>query len=331
MFRSATLKLTAWYAGILVTISVLFSVAFFQLSLNVVDTRLVHFQGAVQDQLHRLSIDTNGTLKNNENHDAASALLIRLAYVNLVVLIGGTIISYLLARYTLKPVEEAHLAQARFVSDASHELRTPLAVMKSELEVSLRDKSLTKQELRHILKSNLEEVENLANMSDMLLAMSRMDHQHLEMQAIDLKLTVAEAMYRFRLPKERLQLTGRNVTIMANETSLSELISILIDNALKYSPTDTAVRLHVGEEGDRAVFSVTNAGEGIPNEALEHVFDRFYRADSSRTTGEKKGFGLGLAIAHQIADLHKGEITATSAPGDTTVFRYYQDKIKSAS
>ncbi len=325
MFRSATLKLTAWYVGILMTISILFSIAIYQISLSEVNARLAHYGTAVQFQT---SVDATGRFRTAENRQAANTFSVQLTYINVVILIVGSGISYVLARRTLRPVQEAHEAQARFVSDASHELRTPLAVMKSELEVTIRDANLSKEELRHILRSNLEEVDSLSRMSEMLLAMSRMDHKKLHKQALDLNVVATEAVNRFKQPHKRLALSGRTIKVLANETSLIELMTVLIDNALKYSPEDTTVVVQVGStKNNQAFFSVSNEGCGIEAEALNHIFDRFYRSDSSRTSGEHKGFGLGLSIAKQIAELHNGEITATSAPNEVTEFRYLQQKI----
>ena len=336
MFQSATLKLTAWYAGILIVISILFSIAIYQISLGELNARIVHFQGLVQSQQNQTNpvpstiqplVDANGRLRSEENQEASATLIIRLVYINIVVLAVGSLASYVLARRTLRPVQEAHEAQARFVTDTSHELRTPLAVMKSELEVSLRDKNLTTNELREILKSNLEEVESLSRMSEMLLAMSRLDHRKLVKQPLDLKLVAGEAMYRFKKPASRLTLSGKAAKIMGNETSLVELMSVLIENALKYSPAKSTVSIKVGAKNNQAFFTITNEGRGISQDSLDHIFDRFYRADSSRTTEDKKGFGLGLSIAKQIAIMHGGEITASSAPDDITEFTYIQQTI----
>jgi two-component system sensor histidine kinase CiaH len=339
MFQSATIKLTAWYAGILMLISILFSIAIYQISLAEVNARITRFQDLVQTQTGQATVnsdgsltiqsqlDPNGQFRQEENHEASIALLIRLAYINLVVLAVGSLASYLLARRTLRPVEEAHIAQTRFVSDTSHELRTPLAVMKSELEVSLRDPALTKKELRDVLKSNLEEVDNLARMSETLLAMSRMDTKKLPKQVLDLRLVVKEAMSRFKQPSSRLTLSGKPAYVIGNQPSLTELFMILIDNALKYSPAKSQVLITVGAKGTNAEVSITNDGDGIDAKALDHIFDRFYRADSSRTNSDQKGFGLGLAIAKQIADMHGAEITASSAPKEPTTFTYRQSKI----
>ncbi len=342
MFQSATLKLTAWYAGILIVISIIFSIAIYEISLGELNARITHFQGLLQSQQDlanqltpsttQPTVDPSGRLRKEENNEASEVLIVRLVYINIIVLAVGSLASYLLARRTLRPVQEAHEAQARFVTDTSHELRTPLAIMKSELEVSIRDKDLSKAELHSILKSNLEEVESLSRMSEMLLAMSSLDHKKLSKQPLDLKLIASEAVYRFKKPTSRLLLTGKSVKVLGNETSLIELMSILIENALKYSPATSTVRIRVGADKHHAFFTITNEGKGIAPEALDHIFERFYRADSSRThgddnTAEQKGFGLGLSIAKQIAILHGGEITATSAPDDITEFSYFQQTI----
>jgi signal transduction histidine kinase len=124
-------------------------------------------------------------------------------------------------------------------------------------------------------------------------------------------------------PSNRIDLISKNnLVVDGNETAISELIKVLIDNALQYSPKDSQVQIKLSKYEGRAKFEITNSGPGIKADKLPHIFDRFYRADSSRTTGEQKGYGLGLSLAKSIVELHNGELSATSEPGVETTFSF---------
>lgn len=95
---------------------------------------------------------------------------------------------------------------------------------------------------------------------------------------------------------------------------------ILTDNACKYSPPGSAVSLVLAKKASTAIFTITNEGKGIAEQDIEHIFDRFYRADTSRTKGGKSGYGLGLSLAKKIVEIHGGEISVTSTPKQATTF-----------
>ncbi len=324
MFHSATLKLTGWYLLILMVISTLFSVMIYSVATGEIRDRLTDFQNRVEqpgsiefpnDPGHRLI-----TQWRDQQRDAAShSLLLTLVYINLLILCGGGVLSYLLARRTLGQLEEAHEAQSRFTSDASHELRTPLAAMKAELEVALRDPKLSKTDMREILESNLEEVEKLATLSKTLLTLSRLDHVDLEQEAVNLGDLASEVVQRYDKNAARIQLATPKtaVVIKANTAIIEELLTILVDNALKYSPTNSRIKAAVSQEGRHAQFRISNGGEGIPADKLSHIFERFYRVNNSRNDG---GSGLGLALAKEIVSMHKGELSVSSNSGKTTTF-----------
>lgn len=321
MFQSATLKLTGWYLLILMIISVIFSAAIYESTFNEVNFRLERLQNSLREEPGFLP-DRNNTLTAAEANSASSHIVGELVYANLVILVGGGFLSYFLARRTLRPIEEAHEAQARFTSDASHELRTPLAAMRSEIEVALRDKEATKEELQDVLKSNIEEVDKLTSLSEMLLNMSRLDHDKLERTAVDLYDLTKQAADVYDKNSNRVIIKAvKHPLVEGNEAALSELVSVLIDNALKYSPADSEVQVTISSRNRIAEISIKNQGPGIDAEALPHIFDRFYRADNSRTKQPaNKGYGLGLALAKKVVELHNGELTATSTPGKITIF-----------
>jgi len=321
VFKSATLKLTTWYLGILVAISLLFSVVIYSIASSEVGNRIGYFQSAPQ-----FSFDVNNRTftryRDTQVHEAEANLITSLVITNVCIWIAGGVGSYYLARRTLEPIEEAHEAQSRFTSDASHELRTPLASMKAEIEVALRDSTLTKEEMHELLESNLEEVNKLSDLSYMLLQLSRLDHTNIPQEKVALTKVIGAAVDRFNKNGNRIVLKDKNPhAVLANTSSVEELLAILLDNALKYSPDDSKVTVNQLHKKGMAGFEIINMGDGIPAETLPHIFDRFYRADTSRTSGDKKGYGLGLALAKKIVQLNKGELSVSSAPGQLTTFK----------
>lgn len=323
MFHSATLKLTGWYLLILMSISLLFSVTIYQVATGEVRNRLTDFQtrfeqpGTFVDPNHRLFL----AYGNDQRAVGDRNILTALVYVNVLILCGGGILSYLLARRTLRQLEESHETQARFTSDASHELRTPLAVMKAELEVAIKDQKISKTEMRELLQSNLEEVDKLTTLSKTLLQLSKMDYASLELSEVNLGTIVSEVTQRYDKNAQRikLRLPLEPLIIRANQTSIEELLTILVDNALKYSPKTSKITATLKRQGRHAAFVITNKGEGIAKENLPHVFDRFYRVNESRNDG---GSGLGLALAKEIVTLHKGELSVSSAKKADTTFTF---------
>lgn len=309
-------------------ISLLFSVAIYGISAGEVDTRLEQLQswyersGMPVYTPNGASILDFDQVRDDQNARAHSNLFFSLLYINLLILITGGTASYVLARRTLRDIEEVHTAQSRFTSDASHELRTPLAVMKTELELILRDTSASKTELREILESNLEEVDKLTRLSHMLLQLSKAEYSELEMDEINLKEIVDQVVKRQLQPTSRIKVTVAKNTPRAigNLASIEELAMILVDNALKYSPDDSLVTIHLSRRSNKVCFEITNTGLGISEHDLPRIFDRFYRADISRTQGDQSGYGLGLALAKKIVEIHKGELSATSALNHATTF-----------
>lgn len=324
MFHSATLKLTGWYLLILMSISLLFSILIYQVAASEIDSRLASLQQRIQREtgLNILPGYDLGSLRSIQAHQAAVNLFTNLLYINILVLGVGGIGSYLMARRTIEPIEQAHEAQSRFTSDASHELRTPLAAMKTELEVALRDPHLTKSEMKELLASNLEEVNKLTQISQTLLLLSRLDHSGLTTGRVAIDDIVRRLTERFNQATPRITYTPppRPLYITAHHISIEELVTILLDNALKYSPPTSKVQVVLRQEGKKARLDIINAGKGIKAKDLPHIFDRFYRIDESRTNGGHTGYGLGLSLAKKIVELHNGDLSASSAPHHETVF-----------
>jgi len=321
MFESATFRLTGWYLAILMSISILFSAVIFNINYHEIDVRLQNLQRSLVEIAPGVfyrgeapqEINTSRSIQTAE---AAIQLFWSLFWVNVGVLLAGGLLSYYFARRTLEPIEKAHESQSRFTSDASHELRTPLATIKTELEVSLQDPELSIDDARELLSSNLEEVNKLINLSEMLLKLSRFEHADLEKERLDLQVVLAEKLDNYYKDEDRFEIIARdNIITEGNYAAIAELMGILIENALKYSPKKSPIKIRIFQHRGMASFSVQNKAKRIAPETLERLFDRFYRGDSSRTKSNENGYGLGLSIAKKITDVHHGSIKATNVDG----------------
>lgn len=305
------------------SLSILFSGAIYLVASNELQTRLINFQTNIQETLELTQAPSlNSIIHATDDLRVSDKLVADLLYVNIFVLIGGGFISYFLARRNLIPIKKIHEAQSRFTSDASHELRTPLAVMKTELEVALRDDNATIDNLKEVLSSNLEEVGKLSKLAEMLLSLSQLDNTKLKLGPVNLNKATRGVVSGLKQPKKRIELSSKKqLVVFGNEMALLDLVKVLIDNAIQFSPNNSIIHIIISKHDDNyAKFKITNTGPGIQPGKLPYVFDRFYRADTSRTSGNNKSLGLGLALANNIAELHNGSLSASSIPGVDTTF-----------
>lgn len=323
MFKSATFKLTLWYIAIVMAISLAFSGMVYHLASD-------ELAWGLSQQTQRWynafpGFDDDPFFAQHTELDAGRRNIFwRLTYFNLFVLIGAGIVSYLLARRTLMPIETAHARQKRFTADVSHELRTPLTALRMESEVALMDKRASRQALRATLQSNIEESQKLEALVNNLLRLTQLEAGQLEQQfnTVSLGTITHEAVAHIAPAAQSkhvtIKNTVKNLKTHGDHNSLVQLFVILLDNAVKYSPEHSAISIR-GQAGDHMIsIVVSDEGIGIEPTALGHVFDRFYRADKARTSSNTSGFGLGLSIAKNIADIHHGTITLTSKPGRGT-------------
>jgi signal transduction histidine kinase len=216
------------------------------------------------------------------------------------------ILNQMLAR-----LDTAFESQRRLIADAGHDLRTPLTAMRGELEVVLR--SAREPERYHsVLQSQLEEVDHLISISDSLILLARLDAGELSPQrtATNLSDFVAASVDRARTRAgDRAIEVDLPDSVSANidPSMFTVVLDQLLDNGIQHTDPGTRIRVSTSENGE-AIVTVEDAGQGIPEDALPHMFDRFYRADTSRTRGN--GAGLGLSIAAAIVHAHDGTIAA---------------------
>lgn len=326
MLRSAVAKLTFWYLAIIMALSIGTSFALYHVSSNYLEDnarRQVSYFGGL---LGPDSASEFASLRLKQLEEDRDKLKGNLLIFNILIFAGGGAASYGLARRTLRPIEEALESQIRFSADASHELRTPLAAIQAENEVALRNPKLSKNEAVELLRSNLEEAAKLKALSEGLLSLAHSDSNEDLAVKVPLKVIAAKAKQRIakaaQLKKIKISLPAKDgdVSVRGSEQKLVELLVILLDNAVKYSPQGSRVRIGAVRHGRYAEISVHDEGQGIKKAELPNIFERFYRADHSRSKQKADGYGLGLAIAKNIADLHSGVIEVRSAVGKGSVF-----------
>ena len=249
-------------------------------------------------------------------------LITNLFLFNLLVLVGGGGVSYVLAKRTMEPIEQALEAQTRFSSDAAHELKTPLAVMQSEIEVGLRDKTATKAAHRDVLESTLDEVHRMRTLTDRLLLLARNDT--LELSQVSTNDVAVDVLNRaIALASSKDISIENNIgahTVLADKDSLVDALSILVENAVKYSPEKSTITLTSKQHQRSVEIAVKDKGIGISEADQTKIFDRFYRADTSRSKQNVEGYGLGLSIASRLMELQHGSIVVKSREGQGSTF-----------
>ena len=224
---------------------------------------------------------------------------------------------------TLARLEETLDRQRRFVADASHELRTPLTSIHSYAQMleewALRDPQIGPESVAAIKR----ESERMKGLIENLLELARGDEgMKLNLKENDLTEVVEEAAESARASVNGKVLIERptpqqEVSAVFDRERLRQAISILLDNAVKYSPEGGRVTIGIVEEDGSVRVEVADTGIGIPEDQIPHVFERFYRAEEARST---EGLGLGLSIARQIAEDHRGSIEVRSKPGEGSTF-----------
>lgn len=234
------------------------------------------------------------------------------------------VISILLARWAVKPVDEAWSQQRRFVSDASHELKTPLTVIMANAEL-LQSPEYSKESRAQFSASILTMSQQMHKLVESLLELARVDNAAGSMvyTKVDFSTLVADAMLPFEpvFFEKGLQLQGEiepGIVVKGSDVHLQQMMEILLDNAQKYSVSPGEILVMVKKQNRHCLLSVSNPGETISPEDLKNIFKRFYRVDKARSrTGS---YGLGLSIAERIVTIHKGKIWAASAGGVNTFY-----------
>lgn len=232
--------------------------------------------------------------------------------------------SIFLAKMSVKPLLESMNRQKAFVENASHELRTPLAVLQNRLEALFRKPEATIMESSENIASSLDEVRNMRLLTTNLLNLARRDDgiklEYGEINPSFFRQTFAnyeiiaeenDKVFEYENQVDR--------SLVSDKVLLKQLMTILFDNALKYTEEDGKIRF-VAQFKDRYLYlRLEDNGPGIPDEAKKRIFDRFYRVDKARTR-QKGGFGLGLSLAKQIVEAFNGTIAVRDNKPKGTIF-----------
>lgn len=229
----------------------------------------------------------------------------------------------------LDRIEASFKKITQFTADASHDLRTPIAVIRASAEISLR-KPRTQEEYRRALSTILETSVDTSELLENLLTLARADAgtAGMEMRPLDLTAHVQKARERAALLglEKALDVTATTpaepVWVKADAIAVDRLLLILLDNAVKYSPSGGRCEIALSLSADDAQITVRDSGGGIPETELTSIFERFYRVDRARSKNTG-GAGLGLAIARWIAEMHGGTIAAESTLGTGSAFHVH--------
>jgi two-component system, OmpR family, sensor histidine kinase CiaH len=315
LFPKTLVRLTTIYVLILATVCIGFSSFIYGVATNEIDRTSRQQVVGFRNLFGKFVMDEKQTedLRVNEATTARVRLRGNLFLVNLLVIGVGTGLCYYLAKRSLVPLERSHKAQERFTSDASHELRTPLASMRTEIEVSLRDKDLKVAEARQILSSSLEEVEKLQSMTDNLLSLAR-NNELGEFKNANITKPIASSLKKLSVAAKKAGVTVESeldqITLYTNVEAVTQVVSILVDNSIKYAGKGSVCRVTMKRTNDGVVLSVSDDGVGVPKEKIGLIFDRFYKTDDSRTKSGTDGHGLGLSIAKRLVGALNGTITS---------------------
>lgn len=236
------------------------------------------------------------------------------------------VISLFLANTSLKPIIDAWKKQQAFVADASHELRTPLAVISTNLEIVMEDNNESVGNQRKWLENISLETKRMTKLIEDLLFLARSDSKKLlKFAEFNLSRTAEKSIASFEAVAIKHGIILKKdiepeVIFRGNEGRIKQLIVILFDNAVKHTKEGGCIQLKVHRDKNRTEITVSDTGEGISEEYIDKIFDRFYKIDKSRS---KRGgnFGLGLSIAKSIVQEHNGNIDVSSVVGKGTTFK----------
>ena len=257
------------------------------------------------------------------NYESKKEEVLALALISLGACVAGILLSLLLvsllSKKAIKPMMDNIERQKQFITDAGHELKTPLTAISANMDVLSMDIGPNEW-----VQGTQKQVANMRKLVNELVYLSRMDEEDsaLERREFDLSNAVQEVAEPF---VGMAEFNGKNLivdveddlTYCGDEAAIRRLISILCENAVKYAPEDTDIKVSLSRSGKNIELRTENAmKEPLSDEALTRLFDRFYRGDESRSKEENNGFGIGLSVARAITEKHSGTIKAQKTDDD---------------
>lgn len=344
MFQSARVKLTLWYVLTIMAISVLFSTALYfaftaelERSFARAKVRVLAEEHGITLPIHwrqqldhledpRLQQIVKSQLLTEDLQVAKESVVWQLFSINVILAFFALFAGWLLAGKTLSPIQRAHEDQKRFIADASHELRTPVTALKTLLEVFNLKKKHTSREVEEVADTALQEIDNLQYLVDKLLRLTVFQGSGAQLTFSTFSvLPLVKKVIKLLQPLAdekglQIHVTGSGGDLQADKEKIKEVLTILIENAIKYTQ-EGSVTVMLKFTSRRCIFLVKDTGQGMSEAELPCIFNRFYRADQARTHQGKTGFGLGLAVAKEIVKSHNGTISASSKLGKGSTFK----------
>lgn len=246
--------------------------------------------------------------------------------VSILASVGGIILVYLLvlvfSKIVFKPVAESYEKQKQFITDASHEIKTPLTIIDASTEIIEMENG--ENEWTESIKN---QVKRLTALTEKLVFLSRMDEESTKLIMLDFSISdaVLEVAQGFEAVATSQGKTliidiDNNLSYCGDETTIRQLVSLLIDNAMKYSDENGKITVSLKSNGKSRVITVTNSVDKIEKGKHDELFERFYRADSSRNS-ETGGHGIGLSVVKAIANAHKGKAVCYSNDENSITFK----------
>lgn len=317
-FEKARLKLTLWY----ILISALLLAIFTAAAIAAEQRAFSAILNALADPVQRPYLTS---LLERRISTFESNFRRLLFSFDLLLLAAASVTSYFLSGRTLEPIAQSLKQQEEFAADASHELRTPLTTIGMEIEALKRTQKKMPEKYKQVLGNIEEEIIRMRGLVDGLLTLVRADNKNVKsnISIFDLSKLTQEVYHQLKpLAKSKqidLKLEANSeVRVYAKPQQIKELIIILVDNAIKFTPSGKFVNLATLVKDSHPTLEVSDQGIGITPSDLPHIFDRFYQGYQSSKI--QKGSGLGLSIAKKITDINKAKISVESQVSLGTTF-----------
>jgi nitrogen-specific signal transduction histidine kinase len=254
--------------------------------------------------------------RNLSTFKIALCINVIISFIGLIIII---IIIVICSKKIVRPVSESYEKQKQFISIAGHEIKTPITIIDADAELL----SMEIGEDNEWLQDICTQTKRMATLTNDLLSLSRMDENRQQFTMIDFPISdvVEETIVSFRtLARSKGKNIKADITPMlsynGDESSIRQVVGILLDNAIKYARPDKDIEVKLEKKNKNIIITVTNSSEYVSDEQLRQFFDRFYRTEQSNKSGTG-GYGLGLSIAKSIVEKHKGKINATAPTPET--------------
>lgn len=242
-------------------------------------------------------------------------------FIGIIALVVTGVVSYILSPFAIKPIVEAYEKQKQFITNASHEIKTPLSIISANIDILEMQNGKSKW-----TKNSKEQVGKLTKLVNSLTALARMDErkniEKTKFSISEVAEMASESFESMASASEKTFLVNieKDIEYVGNESNISQLLYIILDNAFKYTKEDGTIHLKIEKVQDKIHIYVENMVEYIEKGSHKEFFDRFYREDVSRNS-KKDGFGIGLSLAKSIVSSHKGTISAKSKDNQSVVIK----------